>query len=369
MWKYFLPTEINFGCGSVNELKEITKQFGLECLVFTDKVIGNLPNVKEIINTLGCGVFDEVQPNPTVKNVDDLANMLMTIKADVVIAIGGGSVIDCAKAACFTVANGGNSIRNYHTGGEKVAGKSLPLIAVPTTAGTGSEVTPFAVLDDSEKNVKGPIAGMPLYPNVALIDPELTFTVPAKVTAATGLDALSHAIEGYWSKNHLPLCDLMAKEAGKLIFANLEKVLDVPANKAGREALSYAALLAGMAFQVPKNAIMHACSFPLSQQFHLPHGAACAFTMEGAINLNTPYMDGRMEEFAACCGFDTVDAMIEKITILKCQGGLPLTLADAGIPSDAVDALIEASFHPLMNNNPKTVTVEDLRQIYGELDG
>jgi alcohol dehydrogenase len=199
------------------------------------------------------------------------------------------------------------------------------------------------------------------------VDPELTLSVPPRVTAVTALDALSHAIEGYWSKNHLPLCDLMAKDAAKLVFSNLEKVLDNPSDQAGREALSYAALLAGMAFQGPKNAIMHACSFPLSQKFHLPHGAACAFTMEGSIKLNTPHMDGRMEEFAQYCGFDTVDEMVGRITVLKAKGGLPLSLSDAGIPVEGVDELIDASFHPLMNNNPKEVTVEDLRKLYREL--
>ncbi len=367
MWKYFLPTEVNFGCGSLDEIRETAEAFGTKCVVVTDRIIGELPKVKKTIVALNAQVFNEVQPNPTVKNVDSLSKLLLATGAEVVVAIGGGSVIDCAKAACFTAANGGSSISAYHTGGQKVAGENLPLIAVPTTAGTGSEVTPFAVLDDPDKNFKGPIAGTPLYPKIALVDPELTLSVPLRVTAMTALDALSHAIEGYWSKNHLPLCDLMAKEAAKLVFNNLEKVLDNPSDQAGREALSYAALLAGMAFQVPKNAIMHACSFPLSQKFHLPHGAACAFTMEGAIKLNTPHMGGRMEEFAQYCGFDTVDEMTGKITVLKAKGGMPLNLSDAGIPADDVDELINASFHPLMNNNPKEVTVEDLRELYREL--
>jgi alcohol dehydrogenase len=369
MWKYSLPVEINFGCGSAAGITETVKQFGTKCIVVTDDTIVKLPSVQKIICMLYAEVFTEVRPNPTVENVDNLAAVLRQREIDVAVAIGGGSVIDCAKAACFTVANGGNSIRNYHTGGDKIAGESLPLIAMPTTAGTGSEVTPFAVLDDPENNFKGPIAGAALYPRIALVDPELTLSVPAKVTADTALDALSHAIEGYWSKNHLPLCDALAVKAAGTIFANLEKVLDEPHDLAGREALSYAALLAGMAFQIPKNAIMHACSFPLSQRFHMAHGAACAFTMEGAIELNAPCMDGRMEEFAAGCGFGSIPEMTKRITELKRRGGLPLTLAEANIPLEEVDALIEASFHPLMNNNPKTITVEDLKNLYTKLEG
>lgn len=368
MWTFKLPTEVKFGCGSSGTLRENVAVYGSRLLVATDRILAELPVIKALIGRLNAtAVFTDVEPNPTVANVDALSKLICESDAEFVIALGGGSSIDCAKAACFIAANGGGPIRDYHTGGKKVEGGSLPLIAVPTTAGTGSEVTPFAVLDDPEMDFKGPIAGTTLYPKIAVVDPELTLTVPAKVTAVTALDALSHAIEGYWSKNHLPLCDLMAKEAAKLIFANLDKVLDNPSDQTGREALSYAALLAGMAFQIPKNAIMHACSFPLSQKYHMPHGAACALTMEGAIRLNTPYMDGRMEEFAQYCGFDSVDRMINKITLLKTTGGLPLTLAEAGIPVEAVEDLIEASFHPLMNNNPKAVTVDDLRKIYREL--
>jgi len=118
---------------------------------------------------------------------------------------------------------------------------------------------------------------------------------------------------------------------------------------------------------MPKNAIMHACSYPLSNRAHLSHGAACAFTMEASIRLNTPHMNGRMEEFANACGFATIDAMIEAITLLKRRGGLPCTLAEAGIDADMVDLLIRESFHPVIKNNPKEVTVEDLQKIYAEL--
>ena len=238
---------------------------------------------------------------------------------------------------------------------------------MPTTAGTGSEVTPFAVLDDTEQGVKGPIAADAFYPLLAIVDPALTFSLPKTITAATGLDALSHAMEGYWSRNHQPLCDSMAMESGRLIFKYLPAVYENPADETARGAMSYAALLAGMAFQLPKNAMVHACSFPLSNRFHMPHGTACAFTLEFALKLNTPATDGRMEAFVAYCGFEGVDAMADAIQKLKRDGGLPCTLAEAGIPADAVDVLIRESFHPLMNNNPVQVTEDDLYRMYREL--
>ena len=365
MWNYKLPTEIVFGNGVLENLKSIISEYGDNGVWVTDSFVGSLPAVKKLIAENGNFlVFDEVRPNPTVENVDKLMELLLESKAQFIIAIGGGSSIDCAKAASCLVKSGEKSIRRFHFEKLLLGNDHLPVIAVPTTAGTGSEVTPFAVLDDTEKNFKGPIASNAFYPEKAVIDPELTYSVPTKITAATALDALSHAIEGYWSKNHLPLCDLMAKEAAKKIFGNLENVLNNPGDKAGREALSYAALLAGMAFQIPKNAIMHACSFPLSNRFHMAHGAACAFTMESAIKLNAPYMDGRMEEFAEYCGFGSIQEMVERITELKRMGGLPLTLKDAGISVEDIDLLVQESFHPLMNNNPKTVSAEDLKNIY-----
>jgi sulfoacetaldehyde reductase (NADH) len=369
MWNYKLKTEIEFGNGAIEKLKSIITEYDGSGVWVTDKIIRGLPVVNKLISSTGnFPVFDEVRPNPTVENVDRLAELIDKNNAQFIIVIGGGSSIDCAKAASFLAKSGEKSIRKFHFEKQQIGNVHLPVIAVPTTAGTGSEVTPFAVLDDTEKNFKGPIASESFYPVKAIVDPELTYSVPLKVTAVTALDALSHAIEGYWSKNHLPLCDLMAKEAAKKIFAHLENVLKNPNDKDGREALSYAALLAGMAFQIPKNAIMHACSFPLSNRFHIAHGAACAFTMEASIRLNTPHMNGRMEEFAEYCGFDNVGQIIDRILELKKIGGLPCTLAEAGIEKKDVELLIKESFHPLMNNNPKKVSIGDLKKIYADLE-
>ncbi|OGV33059.1 MAG: hypothetical protein A2020_07870 [Lentisphaerae bacterium GWF2_45_14] len=368
MWNFKLPTEIIFGNGVSANLEEIASGFGSRKMLVTDKVLAELPAIQKIVAGLkNVSVFSDVQPNPTVVNVDSLAARLRDEKIEVVIAVGGGSSIDCAKAAACLVMTDEKSIRAFHTEGKKFGLSHLPVIAAPTTAGTGSEVTPFAVLDDVEKNKKGPIASDSFYPVKAVVDPELTYSVPVKVTAMTGLDALSHAIEGYWSKNHQPICDILAMEAAKKILSNLGNVLDNPSDKKGRNELSYASLTAGMAFQMPKNAIMHACSFPLSNRFHMPHGSACAFTMEETIRLNAPFMSGRMEVFADYCGFENIEGMIQTIRNLKKKGGLPSTIQEAGIPREQIDILIEESFHPLMNNNPKEVTKEDLENIYREL--
>ena len=350
-------------------MPEFAKRRGV---LVSDPVVSKLPAFEIIAQSVEpVAVFAEVSPNPTVANVDALTKLLRNEKAEVVVAIGGGSVMDCAKAASCLAKTDDKSVRPYHSEGKVFDGQQfrdrIPVMTVPTTAGTGSEVTPIAVLDDEEKNIKAPLASPLFYPVIAVVDPDLTLSVPLGVTAATALDALCHAIEGYWSKNHQPICDALAKEAAKTIFANLPKVYDDPGDPVARGRLSYAALIAGIAFHMPKNAIIHACSYPLSIRAHLSHGAACAFTMEASIRLNTPHMEGRMEEFAEVCGFANIGEMIAQITVLKKRGGLPCTLKEAGITPELVETLIKESFHPIMKNNPKEVTAEDLQKMYEEI--
>lgn len=363
-----MPTKIVFGLKTTDSLPELPEIKGRRVVVVTDPVVSKLPPSESMIRRLKpVAVFDGVRPNPTVANVDELTELLRKKRAGTVVAVGGGSSLDCAKAAACLAVTNEPGIRPFHSGGKEFVEPGLPLVALPTTAGTGSEVTPIAVLDDEEKCFKGPANSPFFYPTVAVVDPEWTLSVPIHVTAATGLDALSHTIEGFWSIHHQPICDTLAKEAAKTIFDSLPAVFDNPDNVEARTEMSYAATLAGIAFQLPKNAIIHACSYPLSARAHMAHGAACAFTMEAAIRLNTPYMDGRMEEFAAYCGFSTIRAMTDTITLLKHRGGLPCTLKEAKIDAETVELLIRDSFHPLMKNNPKTVTEEDLRNIYEEL--
>ena len=367
-WTFSLPTTIRFGCGVSKELPELARCYGRRPIVVTGSTLINEPNIASLIAVLDASaVFSGVTPNPTVEQVDALAQRIRDEQCDVVVAIGGGSPMDCAKAASALAASDAASIRAFHSGGRSLGAAHLPLIAVPTTAGTGSEVTPFAVLDDAAANLKAPLASPSLYPAYALVDPELTLSLPHFTTAATALDTLTHALEAFWSRNHQPLCDLAAQESARLVFGNLAAVLDTPTALERRENLSYAALLGGMAFQLPKNAMVHACSMPLSKRHHLAHGAACALTLEFAIRFNASVIPERLAAFARYCGFVSVEAMIAKIHELKRLGGLPCTLADAGIDIDDVALLVAESFHPLIKNNPREVRAKDLEQMYAEL--
>jgi len=367
-WLFRLPTAISFGNGCVEQLPRLTAARGRRPLVVTDQHLASLPICARIRTLLPeAPLFCDVMSDPTVASVDALVQQLRSGGHDVVVAVGGGSALDCAKAAAAIAPDDLPSIRAVHSEGVPLGDVSLPVIAAPTTAGTGSEVTPFAVLNDPEKNVKGPIAGEALYPTLAVVDPELTYSLPRPVTITTGLDALCHAIEGYWSRNHQPICDLLAIEAARLICRHLRRAAEQPHDGEARFAMSYAATLAGAAFQLPKNAMVHACSFPLSARYHLPHGMACALTLEEAIRFNSPAMGERMTEFLRGIGMSSAGELTELVHELKLLGGLPCTLHEAGIAAADIPQLVRDSFHPLMRNNPRPVTETDLTAIYERL--
>lgn len=370
MWHYRQPTEIRFGCGERRFLAQAATAYGPRALLVTDRGLRDAPMVQEALSLLGpqACLFADVEPNPTVIAVDALAARLREHHSDVVVALGGGSSMDCAKAAASVACQGG-SARDYHTGGKALDSRHLPLIAIPTTAGTGSEVSPVSVLDDPEKGIKSPFVHDNFYPNLAIVDPELTVTMPRRVTAATGLDALSHAIEGYWSKGHQPICDLMGLKAVSLVFQYLPQVLEDGHNLSAREGMSLAALLGGLTFQLPKNAAVHACSYPLSRRYHLPHGEACALTLDHFVRFNAPVMGERGKALAQAAGVADMEALADAIAALKRLAGVPITLADAGIPAQDVEEIVRESFHPAIRNNPREVTEADLREIYARLVG
>lgn len=365
MWTYAQPTEISFGVGARASLPEIVARFGSRSVLVTDCALCELPMVAEVLKLLGddAVMFSNVEPNPQVASVDALAELLVDHRAEVCVAIGGGSSLDCAKAACSVALQGGPT-RKYHSEGAVLGPQHLPLIAIPTTAGTGSEVTPISVLDDPLKNIKAPLTHPNFFPKVALIDPELTLTKPRLVTASTGLDALAHAIEGYWSKNHQPICDTLARQAVTLVFEYLPRVLEDGSDLQAREGMSLAALLGGLAFQLPKNAAVHACSYPLSSEYHLPHGTACAMTLDLFCRYNAPAMGERGETLAAAGGFRSMEALADGVAQIKANSGLPTRLREVGVTEVELDSLVEGSFHPLMNNNPRPITPEVLRELY-----
>ncbi len=363
-WNFSLPVKIIFGRGRAVEVIELTKQMGTGLLI-CDRFLadGAAKELSDAANGRIAGIYCDLSPNPSVEEVDRCCGAIRRAGADYLIAMGGGSVMDLAKAASV-MAFGKYGAAGYHTGGRTLPPKSIPVFAIPTTAGTGSEVTCVSVLTDREKGVKAPLVNPLFYVDTAIIDPVLTLSVPPRITASTGLDVLSHALEGYWSKNHQPICDAAAMYAAKLVFQNLMVAYENPQDIDAREKMCEASVIAGIAFSLPKTTGSHACSFPLTNVYGMPHGEACAFTLDSFIRINA---DKRILELARYCGFADTDEMADAVYALKNKTGMKCTLADAGILLEKAGELAEASMHPNMLNNPVAMDVDAVEALYRKL--
>ncbi|MBQ6691758.1 MAG: iron-containing alcohol dehydrogenase [Clostridia bacterium] len=370
-FRFCLPVDIRFGENCADQLGALIEEKGYQRGVLVcDGFLTQNGAADRILKAAGgrlVAVFDRVSPNPTVQNVDECAAALRENDADFAVALGGGSTMDCAKAACV-IRKSSDSIKKYHTGGGVITGEdAIPLIAIPTTAGTASEVTNVSVLSDHDNGVKAPIAHNAMLPVLALIDYTLTMSVPPRVTASTGLDALSHAIEGFWSVHHQPICDAAAVQAVDLVFRYLPRAYRDGSDKEAREKMMEACLLAGVAFGQPKTTGSHACSYPLTNWYHIPHGEACAFTLDYFTHINADIDNGRLHRLAQYAGFKDAHDMADGIRALKESFGLPLTLTGYGVPEEDIEKLSEASMHPNLKGNPVPMNVEDIEKMYRSL--
>jgi len=369
---YKQPVPIDFGFGKLSRMPEILAQMNLDrgLLISAPSMVraGIAQRVMEQSGGRIIGVFSDIQPNPTVLNTDACAAMLRKDKCTFAIALGGGSVMDCAKAACF-VAGTPYSAADFLSGERKIDHAGIPLIAVPTTSGTASEVTTASVLTDTERGVKALLASDYLYPVYALVDPELTMTCPPRVTAASGFDVLAHSLEAYYGKKHQPLTDLAAERAATLVFDNLLTAYREPDNQEARAKMSEASVTAGLAFGITQTAAAHACSYPLTQDYGIPHGDACAFTLPSFWRLNSsegPETE-RLQAFSKRLGFKDSAALADRMDMMKREMKLHTTLEEAGINSADLDDLVSKSFAPNMSNNPVEITKERLKSIYQNL--
>lgn len=367
LWEYLQPVTIRFGEGVVKDLTQAAADLGCSRgLLVSDPFFMKSGLARQIMDASKgslVSVYSEVSPNPEVAEVDACAEQIRKENIDFLVALGGGSALDCAKAAgsiCFTE----DSIRKYHGTGEAMPQKHLPLIAIPTTAGTGSEVTCVSVLSDKELGKKGPIVSNGFYPSIALIDPELTYTLPPYMTASTGIDVLCHAVEGFWSKGHQPICDALALHASKIVFEHMRTVVKEPDNKVSRAKMAEASVIAGLAFTLPKTTSSHACSFPLTNLLHIPHGEACGLTLDYFARINADAQDGRVHAFARELGFKDTFDMADAIHQLKVDTGLRTDLKEYHLNDAQVAELVRVSRHPNLYNNPVDITDEMLDAMY-----
>jgi alcohol dehydrogenase class IV len=366
-WQYSQPVKLIFGTASIKSLAGILESNGLQNgLLVSDPVFVKNGLAKKVIEYAGgrlVDIFSDLTPNPSFENVDCCAQKIREKKFEFIAALGGGSSLDCAKAAsCVCLTD--YSVREVQSGKKKFGNNSIPLIAIPTTSGTGSEVTCVAVLSDIANGTKAPMISEQFYAKYAIIDPSLTLTVPPTVTASTGMDVLAHSLEAFWSKNHQPICDAMALHAAGLVFENLTDAYLNGENLQARENMSEASVIAGLAFGLPKTTGPHACSFPLTAIYHLPHGEACAFTLDAFTRINADAECGRVHAFARKLGFADAFEMADRIYDMKIEMHMKTTLADAGIPSDKLSKLAALSLHPNMLNNPIPMDAEHILNLF-----
>ncbi len=363
-WLYAQPVTILFGEGKVSELANLAEKVkATKGLLISDPFFvqnGLAEQIKASAKGTITHIFSELSPNPDVAEVDACSIMIRDNGIEFVVALGGGSALDLAKAAA-TVCLTGDSITKYHGTGVAIPETHLPLIAIPTTAGTGSEVTCASVLTDHKLGKKAPIVSDGFYPDYAIIDPELTYSMPPYITACTGIDVLSHAIEGYWSKNHQPICDALGIQAIELVFEYLPKAFADGNDKEAREQMCLASLLAGLTFTLPKTTSSHACSYPLTNIYKIPHGEACGLTLDFFTRINKI---PRVERLAKKLGFSSVDALADAILDLKKTVKLRTDMKEFNLSDEKVDELVKLSRHPNMDNNPVHVTDEMLFDLY-----
>ena len=372
------PQKIVFGTGCIETFTEDYKKMGLKRLfVLTAPPI--LPLIEEPLNVLKTAgisieVFDQIMAEPTLNDFNGIVERARQFDADSVVGIGGGSVLDVAKLVAAFAQSEQQAADCFGTGFIKK--KGLWFACLPTTAGTGSEVSPNAILLDERDHLKKGIVSPFLIADAAYVDPKLTWTVPAKVTADTGMDALTHCIEAYTNKFAHPSVDIYALQGIRLIAANLERAVKDGKDVEAREALAFGSLYGGLCLGPVNTAAVHALSYPLGGEFHIPHGLSNAILLPSVMKFNMPSNIKRHAEVAIALGCqpgkndeETAQRGVDFIYRLAAAVGIPDKLTALGIPQTAVDGMAKAAMQVqrLLKNNPREVTEQDAKDIYNSL--
>jgi alcohol dehydrogenase class IV len=379
MVKVFSTTpRIVMGPGSIKTIGTEVKARGANrVLIVTDKGViaaGLLKSIEESFRAVKIkyAVFDKVEPDPRYEIVADCVEMAKKERAQLLVGVGGGSPMDITKTAAIMLTNKG-PIGAYF-GVNLVPKPGLPIILVPTTAGTGSEVTPIAILSDEGEKLKKGIVSPYLYPAISILDAELTMGLPPHVTAATGMDALIHGIEAFTSVNATGITDMFNLRAIELIYKNIRIAYAKGDNIEARTAMMEGALLAGVGFANAGVTAVHAFAYPIGAEFHIPHGIANTLMLPHVIRFNVL---GNLEKFAQLAkpfgipteGLDNlqiVDKVIAAIDRLADDIKVPRHLAEFGVKEKDIPMLAEGALKStrLLVNNPRNLTLEDAKKIY-----
>ncbi|WP_286375438.1 lactaldehyde reductase [Xylanibacter rodentium] len=374
----FILNEVSyFGPGARKELPGVVRRFGYKkALVVTDKSLMKFGVAKMVIDELDAAgivydIFDDVKPNPT--NMKDGIAACKAAGADFIVAIGGGSAMDTAKGIGIVCNNPEFSDIVSLEGVADTKKKSLPIIALPTTAGTAAETTINYVIVDEENQKKMVCVDPNDIPAVAIVDAELMYSLPKGLTASTGMDAMTHAIEGYITKAAWEMSDMFEIKAIEMIHKYLPIAVNEPENPEGRNGMAVAQYIAGMAFSNVGLGVDHGMAHPMSALHDVPHGVACAILLPTVMRFNAPAAKDKYAEIAKACGVyrdgmtldEAVEAACNEIANLSRIVGIPEHLSELGIHEEDIPALAEQAINDVCTpGNPREVTKEDIIAIY-----
>lgn len=376
----FILNEVSyFGPGARKELPEVVKRLGKnKALIVTDAGLvkfGVAKMVTDVLDEAGIPfeIFSDVKPNPTVSNVKNGIEAYKASGADFIIAIGGGSSIDTAKAVGIVINNPEFSDIVSLEGCAPTTHKSVPIVALPTTAGTAAETTINYVIIDEENHKKMVCVDPNDIPAVAIVDAELMYSLPASLTAATGMDALTHAIEGYITKGAWALSDMFEIEAIRMISRNLPTAVAEPSNPEARDAMAVAQYVAGMAFSNVGLGLVHGMAHPMGSLFDIPHGVANALLLPTIMEWNMAACLDKYPAIAEAMGVDisgmtreeAAQAACDAVKALAIKVGIPQHLSELGIAEKDIQALSEQAIADVCTpGNPRDVTIEDIVALY-----
>ena len=377
------PRMIQVGGGSVRQIADVLAKFGLSRpLVVTDPFMVSSRHVQNCLEPLAAAglsvtVFSDTVPDPTDTVIEAGVAELKRGNFDCLIGFGGGSPIDTAKAMAILAAGGGK-MRDYKVPVQADRG-ALPIIAVPTTAGTGSECTRFTVITDTERDEKMLIAGLGALPLAAIVDYELTYSVPARTTADTGVDSLTHALEAFVSKRANPFSDALAVSAMALIGRHIRTAYAEPRNAAAREGMMLGATQAGLAFSNASVALVHGMSRPIGAHFHVPHGLSNAMLLPAITRYSVPGAEARYAEAARRIGF-AASSDADGVAAAKLVTGLEALNKELSVPTPAKYGIKEADWNGKMElmaqqalasgspgNNPRVPQAAEIVALYREV--
>lgn len=367
-----LPRRVITGRGASESLVEICRANGWrQVFLVSDAGVAGAGLTQKISQPLLdaqllAGTFAEVPPEPPIHVVDKIAERIKAGGADVVIALGGGSVMDAAKVAAICTRHG-KTAREF-LGIRKAGARGLPTVLIPTTAGTGSEATFVAILTDEATGNKVGVVAPHLLADIAIVDPSLTDGLPTHVTAAAGMDALVHAVEAFIARNATPIARGLALEAARHIGRALEVVCREPHNTAARDGMAIGSHLAGMAFANASCCAVHALALPLGGRFHIPHGVITGCFAGEMMRHNAPVCAEDFAEFSSALGWGALsaDAFADKLDVIADSIGLRAALKKTPVPAEVIPAMAADAVanRRLMDPNPRDVTVADAARIY-----